>query len=76
MRLVNRSIKKRSANLKNKKNTFLFLKTINFTVNNINRYQLKSLKCPFIYKEEAIETFDYPIFNSAKFHSQWDLRLS
>ena len=29
------------------KNTFLFLKTIKFTVINVIRYQLKSLKCSF-----------------------------
>ena len=47
MQLVNRSTKKqRGAKLKN---TFLFLKTINFTVINVIRYHLKSLKFSFIY---------------------------
>ena len=31
------------------RNTFPFLKTFNFTVINVIRYQLKSLKCSFIF---------------------------
>ena len=33
------------------KNAFLLLKTINFTVINVNRYQLKSLKYSYIYHQ-------------------------
>ena len=64
MRLVNRWTKKeqRGAKFENK---FLILKIIS----------LKFLKCSFISTQEPIETCHYPIFNFAKFHSQWDLRL-
>ena len=46
------------------KNDFHFLKTINFTVINVIRYQLKSIKCSFICH--------YPMFDWATFQSQWD----
>ena len=46
MRLVYKSTKKQ-INAKFKK-TFPFLKIFNFTVINVIRYQLKSLKCSFI----------------------------
>ena len=70
MLLDNRSTK----NSKKFKNTFLFLKTINSTVINVIRYQLKSLKRLFISPLEAIEIFHYPMFNCAKFQSQWGQR--
>ena len=45
MQLVNRSTNKpKQRGAKLKKNTFLFLKTINFTVINVIRYHLNSLK--------------------------------
>ena len=56
-------------------NNFSFLKTINFRVINILRYQLKSLKCSFISTWEAIETCHLPMFNCTKFQSQWLQRL-
>ena len=45
MRLVERSTKRSAKFI----NAFLFLKTFNFTVIIVIRYQLKSLKCSFIY---------------------------
>ena len=44
------------------RNTFPFLKTINFTVINVIRYQLKPIKCSFISTWEAIATCHYQIF--------------
>ena len=53
MRLVNQS-KKEQIGAKFK-NTFPFLKTINLTVINVIRNQLKPLKCYFISTQEVIE---------------------
>ena len=52
-------------------NCLKFLITINFAVNIVIRHQLKPLKCSFISTNEAIETFHYPMFDCAKFKSQW-----
>ena len=45
------------------KNAFLLLKTMNFTVINVNRYQLKSIKYSYISPKEAIETSNHPMCN-------------
>ena len=74
MRLVNKSTQKEQIGAKIK-NTFSFLKTINFTVVNVNRFQQKSLKCSVKSSWETIETCSYPMFDCAKFHSQWAQRL-
>ena len=57
------------------KTVFLLLNAINFKFIKVIAYQLKSLKRSFIPPLEAIENFHYPMFNCAKFQSQWDQRL-
>ena len=73
MRLVSMSTKKgqRGARFEN---TFLFLKTINFTVVNVIRNQLKSLEFSFIYPKDAIEICHYSVFNWAKFQRHINLK--
>ena len=56
MRPVNRS-KKEQIGAKFK-NTFPLLKTINFTVRNVVRYQLKALKRSFTSTLEALEAIE------------------
>ena len=67
------NIKKTKNRTSKCKNTFLFLKTINFTVINVIRYQLESFKCSFISPQKTIKKLHNPMFNCATFQSQWDL---
>ena len=72
MRLAD-SWMKRAKRCEVPKNTFLFLKTINFTFINVIRYQLKSLKCSFISSLEAIQIRHYHVLIAQKLQNQCDL---
>ena len=50
MRLVNRSTNNKEA--RSSKTRFYFLKTIYFTVIDVIRYQLKSLKCSYLQRKQ------------------------
>ena len=61
VQLVSRSTKR--AKRCEVQSTFPFLKTINFTVINVIRYQLKSPKCSYISTYKAFESCHYSMFD-------------